>query len=107
MNQPELPFNAPPVAPTYPVVPGFKAEGTSRLAADAVKPRAASLRSQAVAILKTGSFTADEVAAIMGKTAFSIRPRVTEAGKLGLIYDTGRTRPNASGKEAVVWRAWG
>lgn len=99
-NQPQLPFDAP-----YPVNPGWKVEGTSRLAADAVKPRAASLRDQVLALLKRDAMTADECASALSETVLSIRPRLSELVKVDAIYDTGLTSKNASGIKATIWRA--
>lgn len=99
--------NQPGLFDVYPNAPGYRREGTSRLAADAVKPRAASLRDKVLALLKRDAMTADEAAACLNVTVLACRPRFSELLRMGLIYATGRTRPNASGKEAVVWRAWG
>lgn len=98
MNQPGL-FDAP-----YPASPGYKAHGTSRAAAESVKPRAATLRDKALALLKDASLTADEVAAKLGETVLAIRPRITELKRMGEIEDTGRVRRNASGVMASVWK---
>lgn len=68
-------------------------------------PRAQPLRAQVLAVLRDGSLTADECAAVLHKSVLSIRPRVTELVRLGLIADTGRTRKNQSGINATVWRA--
>jgi predicted HTH transcriptional regulator len=89
----------------YPATPGFKAQGTSRAAAEAMKPRAPTLRDQVLSLLKGAALTADECAALLDKTVLAIRPRLSELVKLELIHDTGRTRKNASGVNAAVWRA--
>lgn len=98
MDQPGL-FDAP-----YPAQPGWKAEGTSRKAAEAMKPRAPSIRERIVSLVKDNDLTPDEAAAILGETVLAVRPRFSEAARLGLIEDTGRTRRNASGLKATVWR---
>ena len=90
---------------TYPSFPGAKREGTSRAAAEQVAPRAPTLRELVVMALEVEEMTADETAAALDKSVLSIRPRFSEALALGLIEDTGRTRKNDSGKDAVVWRA--
>lgn len=89
----------------YPNVPGAWRSRTSRAAAEAVKPRAATLRGQVLAMLKAEALTADEVAARMKRTVLCIRPRLSELVKKELIFDTGNTRPNASGIAAVVWKS--
>jgi predicted HTH transcriptional regulator len=90
---------------TYPRAPGFKAAGTSRTAAEKVRPQALTLREQVLALLQRASLTADECAAKLDKSILSIRPRLSELLALGKIYDTGRTRANASGIQATVWKA--
>lgn len=97
MIEPELPF--------YPHQPGYRREGTSRRAAEAMKPRAPTLRDKVIMALKVEEMTADETAAALDKSILSIRPRFSEALALGLIADTGRTRANDSGVQATVWRA--
>lgn len=102
-------FNWKPPAPKpeYPDVPGFKKAGTSEAAAEAIKPRAPTLRNRALAELERiqpAGLTPDQVARRMGCSVLSIRPRMTELFKLGLIEPTGERRPNASGIEADVWR---
>jgi predicted ArsR family transcriptional regulator len=91
----------------YPASPGFKSGGTSRAAAEAMKPRAGTLRDRALALLKDAALTADEVAWKLNRSVLSVRPRLSELVAKGLIHDTGRTRPNASGVQASVWRAVG
>jgi hypothetical protein len=49
--------------------------------------------------------TADEVADFVGESLLTIRPRMTELKRLGLLRDTGARRANASGRQAVVWEA--
>lgn len=52
-----------------------------------------------------GPMTADEVAAHLGLSILSIRPRITELSKAGLIVKTGLRRANISGCNANEWRA--
>jgi hypothetical protein len=101
--------------PEYPDAPGWREPTTSRDAAEKIKPVARTLRDQVLEILRAAwpaGLTADEVAAKLGKTEFSIRPRFSELRKLGLIGPVAAaphpskkqlTRPNASGVEAIVW----
>lgn len=93
---------------SYPTQPGFKSEGTSKAAAESMRPTAATLRAQCLALVKFtpgDGMTADEVARAMRESVLSIRPRITELNKLNLIIDTGERRLNASGRRAVVWKA--
>ncbi len=51
--------------------------------------------------------TADEIAAALKRSPFTVRPRCVELGPrhMKLIEDTGNRRPNASsGRAAIVWR---
>jgi hypothetical protein len=48
--------------------------------------------------------TADEIAAALNYSILTIRPRVSELNKQGRIVDSGLRRPNASGRNAIVWR---
>jgi len=89
----------------YPSSPGWKKEGTSKDAARRMKGAANNLRSQVLEVLQREELAADEVAAALGKSILSIRPRLTELFKLGLIEETGARRLNDSGAFAAVWRA--
>jgi len=90
---------------SYPETPGYKRGGTSKAAADSMRAKAPTLRDMVLAELSQANATADECAAAMGLSLLSVRPRFTELLALGKIADTGMTRPNASGKQATVWRA--
>jgi predicted ArsR family transcriptional regulator len=90
---------------TYPNSPGYKRTGTSKRAAEAMKPRAPSIRARALELLKMTSLTADEIAEALNVTVLACRPRVTELFRMGKIRDTGRTRRNSSGVRATVWES--
>lgn len=91
----------------YPHTPAARRTKTSRSAAKEIKPRVPTLREQVLAMLKfyEAGLTADECAKQMGNSILSIRPRFSELVRLGLIFDTGLTRPNESGLKASIWRA--
>ena len=89
----------------YPNVPGYKREGTSSDAAEAVTPRAPTLRSKVLQVLNTTDLTADECADKIGESVLSIRPRLSELRRAGFIEETGERRSNVSGLKAAVWRA--
>jgi predicted ArsR family transcriptional regulator len=88
----------------YPATPGWIDETTSRDAAFAVTDRAHSLREAVFAILSRRAMTADEVAAVLGESVLSMRPRVTELYKEDRIDRTGERRQNRSGLFAHVYR---
>ena len=79
---------------------------TSEKAAKDMKSRAPLLRERTLEqISNSTGLTADEIAANLGESILSIRPRVSELAKRGLVIKTDRTRRNHSGKAAIVWRA--
>jgi|TARA_R110000751_G_scaffold141877_2_gene245365 hypothetical protein len=96
-----------PLGETYPCTPGYKNRdktGPSRKAALSIKPHALNLRGTCFRAISQIPMTADEVARAIGKSILSVRPRVAELSKLGKIEDSGKRRPNDSGKDATVWR---
>ena len=90
--------------PRYPQAPGFKRDGTSRAAAEAISPRVISLRERVLAALKSrGPMTPDECGVALGLEWWTVRPRFSELVRLGLIAPTGERRKNESGKDADVY----
>ncbi|MBB5045939.1 hypothetical protein HNR60_000674 [Rhodopseudomonas rhenobacensis] len=90
----------------YPDAPGFKALGPSQDAAVAIAPRAPRIRAvvfEEIAKHPAG-VTADEIAAALGMSVLTVRPRVSELRRLGEISATGDRRCNASGMTASTWR---
>lgn len=93
---------------TYPHAPGAQDRDTSRAAAEDAAETAPTLRAKALTILQhSEGLTADQVAAKLGKSILSIRPRVAELARMGKVRDTGERRPNISGKQAIVWMPTG
>ena len=86
----------------YPNVPGFKAIGTSSDAAAAIAPMVSAAQAAVLAVLSEQPMTADEVAHRLGKSILTIRPRVCELKRLGLIKANGHRRRNVSGLFADV-----
>ena len=90
----------------YPAQPGAQDRDTSRAAAAEAASTAPILRARALEVLeRSNGLTADQVAARLGLSILSIRPRITELSRLGKIRDCGERRLNASGKKAIVWMA--
>tara|TARA_R110000824_G_scaffold169383_1_gene346493 strand:+ start:1258 stop:1545 length:288 start_codon:yes stop_codon:yes gene_type:complete len=90
---------------TYPVAPGHRGVETSVEAAEAIKPKTASLRNIVLLHLrKYDGLTVHECAHIMNANVPAIQPRFSELKRLGKISDSGHRRVNnASGKKAIVW----
>lgn len=86
----------------YPLSAGWKAEGTSREAAEKVDAK--TLRARVLTELAKSPGTADEIAHRLHIDRLSIRPRLSELSALGRVEDSGVRRVNESGKRAVVWR---
>jgi hypothetical protein len=103
---------SPPTVPDpparYPNAPGFKGPpgGASELAAVAMKLSAKGLRRKTLDIIKArGPMTADAAAVALERTPFSIRPRVAELHKLGLIEATTERTKGDSGMTVNRWQA--
>ena len=62
------------------------------------------LRLNVLAAIQACDRTADEVAEYLGLSVLTVRPRVTELKKMGLIVPTEKRRRNISGQTASVWR---
>ena len=92
----------------YPDAPGHRGVETSIAAADALSPKLGRLQRMAQATIGRAGWqglTADELAAQLDMDRWSIQPRTSELKRKGLIRDSGRRRPNATGKSAIVWVA--
>jgi hypothetical protein len=80
----------------------MNATDTSRAAAPTAS-EAETLREQCLNLLQEADYTADEIAAMLGKSILSIRPRISELNLKKQIFDSGARRKNASGHAAIVW----
>src|SRR3546814_8339862 len=91
--------------PAEPAAPGYKDLDTARRAADSMKDRAPLLQRRCLDALRAapGGLTADQIAAQIGETILSVRPRVTELLRDGRVRDSGQRRQNESGRSAKVW----
>lgn len=92
---------------TYPQHPGYKVGGPSQEAAVKIAPKAKTLRDQVVEAFtyhQRIGLTADELAGLLNSNVLSIRPRVSELFRLGIIEDTKTRRTNQSGSTVTVWR---
>lgn len=91
----------------YPREPGYAPNDTSHRATREVKAVATGLRFAVLGVLKTRPMTADETAAALNQSVLTIRPRLTELLRMGVIEDSGERRRNESGKLAKVWKVKG
>ncbi len=88
------------------ISPPFSNSTTSREAAKWIEPDARSLRGAVLIYLRrTGGTTAQEVERDLELSGNTVRPRIRELVKAGLVYDSGETRVLASGRKAIIWRA--
>jgi len=98
---------APKDLPAYPEGPGWRDNEASIAAAEAVAPDTASIRDRVLRAIAgawlTGGLTADEAAARLALTPFTVRPRVTELRIMGKVVDSGLKRRNESTLLATVW----
>ncbi len=93
---------------TYPDAPGHRNVDTSIAAAEALAPKLGRLQRMAEEAIRDAGLkglTADELAARLEMDRWSIQPRTSELRRKGLIRDSGLRRPNATGKQAIVWIA--
>lgn len=89
----------------YPERAGYKAEGTSQDAANAIEGsgQAARLRTAVLGWYATHESTADECADGLGESILSIRPRVSELYKQGRLIKTNLRRPSSQGANQSVY----
>lgn len=86
--------------------PPHSGSQTSRDAAEAIKPSAATLRHKVLCyIAEQGDHGATdaEVQEALGMAGNTQRPRRQELETMKLIRKSNKTRPTPSGRQAVVW----
>jgi predicted transcriptional regulator len=97
--------------PEYPAglyggVPPHSNATTSRAAAESVKPHATRLARLVLEHVRArGGLTSAEAESELGLIHQTASARLRELVKLGLVADSGETRPTPSGRRAIVWRA--
>jgi hypothetical protein len=92
----------------YPGEPGWKGTDTSREAALAIASQAKTLRDSVLNVLMDiapSALSADQVAIRLQRSPLSIRPRISELRRLGLVERTEQRVTNESGMTACLWRA--
>ena len=89
----------------YPSAPGFRRTDTSRAAAEAVKPKAATVRLMVLEALKRRPMTSQELSEYLRLPFSTVQPRTAEGRAKGLIEDSGLRGPSRDpSKAAIVWR---
>lgn len=80
---------------------------TSQDAARRIVPSVVTQRARVLECLRAAAngMTDEEMQVALQMNQNSQRPRRIELVDARLVYDSGRTRPTASGREAVVWGA--
>ena len=105
-------YNSAPEGATtnYPDSPGYRRNSpeTSREAAEAIAPMARNHRDQILAVIKTAypeSRSSDQIAAEIGLSPYSVRPRVSELLAGGKVERTDDRTKNSGGRTVMLWRA--
>lgn len=80
---------------------------TSVAAAEAMTRPAAKLRQALLEFIRKSFIgsTDEEAQLCLGMNPSTQRPRRVELVTMGLVRDSGRTRPTRSGRKAIVWEA--
>ena len=105
-DEPDLFGSTPPAE--YPDAPGHRGVDTSIAAAEDVAPKLGRLQRMAEQAIRDAGYygaTADELAANLAVSRWTIQPRTTELKLKGLAFDSGMRRLNCTGKSAIVWVA--
>lgn len=90
----------------YPDAPGHRGIDTSIAAAEALLPALAGLQNIALRAIRDAGergLTSDELALLLGRERWEMRPRTSELKLKGSIRDSGMRRQNCTGKKAIVW----
>ena len=93
-------------APLLP--PAQRHSETSREAADAIEPKADTLRRLVLDFIRSRGdqgATDEECQDALGMAGSTQRPRRVELQNLVMVMDSGRTRKTHSGRNAVIWIA--
>ena len=92
--------------------PSVRDSRTSAQAADGIRGAANALRQRVLDLLRTTiargtdgllGLTDEEMQGLLDMNPSTQRPRRSELVALGLVMDSGRTRPTRSGRQATVW----
>ncbi|OHC96831.1 MAG: hypothetical protein A3H25_10675 [Sphingomonadales bacterium RIFCSPLOWO2_12_FULL_63_15] len=90
----------------YPDAPGHRNVDTSVAASSDLVDQLGRLQRLALNTIRAAGLfglTTDELAISLAMQRWTIQPRTSELKRKGLIRDSGRRRPNETGKMAIVW----
>lgn len=85
--------------------PSVAGSATSHKAAESIRPKAAALRRQVFDYIATRGWagaTRQEIEAALGISGNTVRPRVVELVKAGMVIETNRSRKTSAGRLAAV-----
>ena len=98
---------------TWPGDPGPTAHkhgpDTEQLALEFVAPKLSGLRLKALQSLASvhPGLTGSQVAEKMDAWLYSVKPRLTELERMGLVRDSGERAKNDRGRQELVWQITG
>ena len=82
------------------------APDTEREAAEKIAPRVTGLRLKVLSALadkgEIGA-TGEVITNILGEWLYSVKPRITELARMGLVEDSGRRVMNSRKRREIVW----
>ncbi len=83
------------------------APDTEREAAEKIAPRVTGLRLKVLSALadkgEIGA-TGEVITNILGEWLYSVKPRITELARYGLVEDSGRRVMNSRKRNEIVWK---
>ena len=82
------------------------APDTEVAAAVQIAPRVTGLRRKALLVLNKlpEGGTGEHVAEIIDEWLYSVKPRLTELARMGLIEDSGRRKLNRRKRQEIIWQ---
>lgn len=82
------------------------AKDTEIAAAEQIAPKVTGLRLRALQVIQMAGqgLSSEQVVQRVGAYEYSVRPRVTELQRMGLVVDSGERTANSRGRQEVVWK---
>jgi len=82
------------------------APDTEREAAEKIAPRVTGLRLKVLSALRDegeAGATGEVITNILDEWLYSVKPRITELARMGLVEDSGRRVMNSRKRREIVW----